>query len=221
MKLLLAGYRSWALDTMSLIKIDHAKNHTVECAFFQPQLESLMNREEWDAVILLGWSWIVPDDLLSKSYVACFHPSDLPMFRGGSPIQHQIMSGIVNTKATLFKITPGSEIDAGPIISKTDINLDGQMSDIFVSLTRASFELVDKFITSWPNIHEEPQDLSKGCVRKRLPPEHSRLVPKDFATMSVKELYDFIRSKDVPYPRAYIEDETGKLYFTAPVFEDK
>ena len=42
------------------------------------------------------------------------HPSALPKFRGGSPIQNQIIRNIKNSKVTLFKMN--EKIDAGPII---------------------------------------------------------------------------------------------------------
>ena len=50
------------------------------------------------------------------------HPSDLPKYAGGSPIQHQIINGVINSKATLFEVT--KEIDSGPILYKTNLSLD-------------------------------------------------------------------------------------------------
>ena len=49
------------------------------------------------------------------------HPSDLPKFRGGSPIQNQIINGVKKTKISIFRIN--SEIDAGDIVAKAPLDL--------------------------------------------------------------------------------------------------
>ncbi len=48
-----------------------------------------------------------------------FHPPKLSLFRGGSPIQNQIIRNITNSAVTLFKIN--KIIDGGPIIAKKNL----------------------------------------------------------------------------------------------------
>ena len=40
------------------------------------------------------WSWIIPNEIVQKYQCVCFHESNLPKFRGSSPIQNQIIRGI-------------------------------------------------------------------------------------------------------------------------------
>ena len=62
------------------------------------------------------WSWIVPVDIISNYNCICFHESNLPKFRGGSPIQNQIIRGVETTKTTAFLMNTG--LDEGLIVMK-------------------------------------------------------------------------------------------------------
>src|SRR3989344_2525543 len=39
------------------------------------------------------WSWLVPKEILELAECVCFHETDLPYGRGGSPIQNLIARG--------------------------------------------------------------------------------------------------------------------------------
>ncbi len=67
------------------------------------------------------WPWRVPSDILSAYECVCFHMTDLPFGRGGSPLQNLILSKHVTTKVTALRMT--DEIDAGPIYLKRDLAL--------------------------------------------------------------------------------------------------
>ena len=45
-----------------------------------------------DIVLFYGWSWKVSEKLINKFDCLMLHPSPLPKYRGGSPIQNQIRS---------------------------------------------------------------------------------------------------------------------------------
>ena len=45
------------------------------------------------------------------------HPSPLPKYRGGSPIQNQIIRGVVDSMVTIFVMN--DKIDAGDIIAQS------------------------------------------------------------------------------------------------------
>ena len=49
-------------------------------------------------IFLPDWSWIVPFDIVDNFKCVCFHESNLPKFRGGSPLQNQIIRGIEKTR---------------------------------------------------------------------------------------------------------------------------
>lgn len=176
------------------------------------------SNEKPDVILLAGWSWKVPDNILNSSYVVGLHPSDLPAYAGGSPIQNQILDGIEETNASLFKLT--SSFDAGPILDKRRFSLKGHMSDIFNELTRVTIEMFASFIVSYPHVTETPQPQGGNKVR-RLKPEQSRLEKHDIPNMTCVELWDRIRCREDPYPNVFIEDETGRLYFKLVEFEKR
>lgn len=216
MKLLYAGYRSWAFDAYRWFIFDRPKvdKHIVST---QQDLINELTTSHYDVVFLAGWSNLIPAEICDKHYIVAYHPSDLPNYAGGSPIQHQIMDGVIDTKATLFRVT--SALDAGNVLMKNDISLDGNMSDIFVELSKSTLQMLIKLTDEWPNIQETKQTNVRA--RKRLKPDDSKLNIEKMTSMSAKQLYDFIRCHEDPYPNVFVEDETGKLLFKLVDFEAK
>ena len=47
------------------------------------------------------WSWKVPEKIVKNFKCVCFHEAPLPKFRGGSPLQNQIIRGKTKTKFTI------------------------------------------------------------------------------------------------------------------------
>lgn len=210
MNVLFCAYRRWALDAWFELQGTDPNLNITSVSSEDQFFKKIKDLQHIDVILLVGWSWIIPEDIVRKYNVICYHPSDLPNFAGGSPIQHQILEGIEETNATLFKVTP--QIDQGPIILKTHISLRGNMSDIFKELTRSSIELVGEYLHRFPNIVPKQQnELHK--TKKRLKPSHSKLEKNKLSNKTCKELYNFIRCKEDPYPNAFIEDGTGKLFF--------
>lgn len=142
------------------------------------------------------------------------HPSNLPDFRGRSPLQHQIIHGLTKTKVTLMTLSP-DKIDAGDIWLKEDLDLSGDtMNDVFENLITSSTKLLYSFFNEYPKIEATEQNIKNGTYFKRRKPEESKLSKEDFANKTLKEIYNFIRSLTDPYPNAYLEDEFGnKLVF--------
>lgn len=172
---------------------------------------------EIDIIILAGWSWKIPETIVNRYPCIGLHPSDLPKYRGGSPLQHQIIDGLTDTQCSLFLLTP--ELDVGPVLAKTPISLAGTMDDVFNELIRAGGLLLNQFFIAWPNWSAQEQDDAAGFVRQRRKPEESRLARNIFQTHSLRNLYNIIRALGDPYPNAYIEDEEGnRLLFKEVAF---
>jgi methionyl-tRNA formyltransferase len=211
MKVVLAGYRTWALHAFETLKIKYPQ---IEFIIVKNHDELLMFN---DCIILCaGWSWIFKKNFIEKNKVICLmHPSDLPDYAGGSPIQNQVLDGVESTYATLFKAD--ANIDSGPIFEKTCISLQGNISDIFVELERATVELFSNFIDCYPDVNYRQQNVKK--IYKRITPNQSKVTKHTFTNMSAKQMYDFIRCRTNPYPNVYLEDETGRIYFEKVRFE--
>jgi|SRR6516164_1882173 methionyl-tRNA formyltransferase len=58
-------------------------------------------------------SWRVPTEIVARFECVCFHPTDLPYGRGGSPLQNLIVRGHNSTVLTALRTV--EEFDAGSI----------------------------------------------------------------------------------------------------------
>jgi methionyl-tRNA formyltransferase len=147
-------------------------------------------------IFFLHWSWKVPEEIVSEYECVCFHMTDLPYGRGGSPLQNLIVNGYKDTMLTAFRMN--EEYDSGPIYMKEKVSLDGRAKDIYRRVSYTSAEMIKRII------HDNPQpDAQVGSPTyfKRRKPEQSIVQEVD----SLDDLYDFIRMLDAEgYPRAFI-----------------
>ncbi len=151
------------------------------------------------------WSWIIPNEIVQKYQCICFHESNLPKFRGGSPIQNQIIRGIKNTKTTSFIMN--EKLDAGDILLQKDLSLEGSLDDIFSRMISNDYFLINKIINGK---FKKQKQTGKITTYKRRKPKESELISLDF---SKKYLYDFIRMLADPYPNAFIKIGKKKIIF--------
>ena len=207
--ILVCAYRDWGIKIFNNFKNKNICNFLL--AQSEDQLNQILKKHKPIIIILLGWSWILKKEIVSNFYVIGIHPSDLPNYAGGSPIQNQIINGLSSSKCTLFKIS--QDVDKGPILGKINLSLDGNVKDIFQSIYEASIYLLEEFFNNFPNIKEISQINNFSNNYKRLKPKDSDLSKKLINKTSCKNLYNLIRCRTAPYPNAFIKDETGTLYF--------
>jgi methionyl-tRNA formyltransferase len=144
------------------------------------------------------WSYMVPEAILSLTDCVCFHETDLPYGRGGSPLQNLICRGHSETVITAIKMS--QEIDAGPVYLKRSASLEGLAEEVFIRVAKIIAEMIKEIASNHPI--PDPQNGSPSYF-KRKKPEDSR-IPQDKPTL--KELFDHIRMLDAEtYPRAFIE----------------
>ena len=208
-KILFCAYRDWGIKVFKNFKNKNSCNFVL--AKNKDQFNQMLIKYKPIIIVLLGWSWILKKEIVNDYYVIGIHPSDLPNYAGGSPIQNQIINGISSSKCTLFKVT--QHIDQGPILGKTNLCLDGNVKDIFQSIYKASIYLLDDFFCKFPNVNEITQNNESIQNYKRLKPEDSNLSNKFINKTTCENLYNLIRCRTEPYPNAFIKDETGTLYF--------
>ena len=179
MEVILIGYRKWALNTFRAFNKPIIKSMK-ELNIF---LESNKKKSNL-CLIFVGWSDIINPEIINNHICICFHPSDLPKYRGGTPIQHQKIAGIKDTKLTAFRMNDG--IDSGPIILKTNLSLKGHMNDIFSALTKASIELIEKIIVKndISFFEGKPQEEETATIYKRRKPEESEITLDELKNLS-------------------------------------
>lgn len=149
------------------------------------------------------WSHIVPDSILAQTECVCFHMTDLPYGRGGSPLQNLIVRGHETTRLTALRMT--GELDAGPIYEKRALSLHGSAEQIFRRAAALTWDMIADMIERTP----EPV-AQKGAVTlfHRRKPEDGDLAQVD----TLAAVYDYIRMLDAEgYPPAFLR--TGDLVF--------
>lgn len=92
-----------------------------------------------DFVFFPHWSYIIPKSIYERYTCVVFHMTDLPVGRGGSPLQNLIVRGIRETKISAIKVQ--QEIDAEPIYMKRPETLEGSAKDIFCRIS----EIISQF----------------------------------------------------------------------------
>lgn len=162
-------------------------------------------------IFFLHWNWLVPEAIWKKYECVCFHMTDVPYGRGGSPLQNLILRGHTDTLMTALRMV--SEMDAGPVYTKRPFSLEGPAHEIYMRAGKVSYEIMQWMIDHEPNpLAQEGNPV----VFERRNPEQSRL--PDAASMT--DLYNYIRMLDAPtYPQAFIEYGEFILEFTDAVLD--
>jgi methionyl-tRNA formyltransferase len=168
-------------------------------------LAAALERTEPRYIFLPHWSHLVASEIVNRFECVCFHMTDLPYGRGGSPLQNLISRGHTETMLTALRMT--EDIDAGPVYAKRPLSLEGSAAEIFDRAGDIVCEL-----TGWIANNEPvpaPQTGEPMHFRRRKPAES--LLP---ATDEPAQIYDHIRMLDAPgYPKAYLEHGQWRLVF--------
>lgn len=152
------------------------------------------------------WRWIVPSEIVNEYNCVCFHMTDLPYGRGGSPLQNLILRGHKRTVLTVLKMDEG--VDTGPVYFTEPLDLEGTAQEIYVRAAELTWCLIRKLVEENPV--PEPQVGEPVLFKRRFPVE-SELPELD----SLDQLYDFIRMLDAPgYPHAFLETNKYRIDFT-------
>ena len=210
MEIWICAYREWALEIHNQVKEE------IKCNLITSKEQfNKIKFNKNDIIFFLGWSWIISDDIIQKYKCICLHPSPLPKYRGGSPIQHQIINGENLSAVTFFRMT--DELDAGTILYSEYFSLKGNLKNIFSRIIPLGTSGIFHILTS--NMEEQTQDESQATFYKRRKPEDSEILIEDFKKHTAKELYNKIRALQDPYPNAYIKCKDKKLFIQTSQYE--
>ena len=159
------------------------------------------------------WSWIIPEKIVKEYQCVCFHESNLPKFRGGSPIQNQIIRNVKKTKTTSFIMN--EKLDAGDILLQKDLSLEGSLENIFSRMIDNDYFLINKIISGK---FKKQKQTGKITTYKRRKPEESELKTLNH---SKKYIHNFIRMLADPYPNAFIRIGDKKIIFKDAWYDGK
>ena len=177
-----------------------------DCSYFNDDsyVDFLSQKPDW--IFFFHWSKIVPNKVFKNNKCVVLHTGNLPKGRGGSPIQNQILDGIVESKVNALVMS--SELDAGDIYCSLPITLQGSMTDIWLSLVDRSYKLIEKCISENPSPKKqkgEPQ-VYKRNRNNTLPLESS---------CDLVQIHKFIQMLDGDtYPNAFLDIGNFRLEFS-------
>ncbi len=210
---IVASCKSWhkpAFDTLS----KEEKGHWFWVESPETLLQSVKEASALRYIFFLHWNWHVPVEIWSRFECVCFHMTDVPYGRGGSPLQNLIVAGHKNTKLSALLMV--NEMDAGPVYVKRELPLDGRAEEIYMRAGMLSFDIIRWITATQPQAVPQEGD---AVIFKRRKPEQSILPPEG----DLEAIYDHIRMLDAPtYPLAFVEQGSFRLEFSdAQLFEDE
>lgn len=151
------------------------------------------------------WNWAVPAPLLERFECVCFHMTDVPYGRGGSPLQNLIVRGHDTTRLTALRMS--DVMDAGDVYAKTDLSLEGAAHDIFDRAAQKMIGLLEWIVGTEPT--PQPQTGPVTAFKRRTPDQS--LLP---GNEGLKAVYDHIRMLDADgYPPAFVTYGDLRLEF--------
>ena len=149
-------------------------------------------------IFFLHWSWIVPEDVVSSVECVCFHMTDLPEGRGGSPLQNLIVAGREDTVLTAFRMDTG--LDTGPVYAKRPLSMLGAAEEVYLRAARMSADLARWIAEVEPM--PIPQRGAVSVLRRRTPDDSE--IPASIPSLDA--LHNHLRMLDAEgYPHAFFE----------------
>jgi len=223
MKIIFLGKREWALKIYEGIR-NHSKISKIVLARSHEQIISY-KVADYDLLITCGWSEEIGAKIANNIMTIGVHCAELDRYSYGTPIQLQIIDGIAKTKHRIFHFThdpksPRAHTHNRLFSHEVDLDLSGNMVEILEEMTSTSIVLFNQYLEDFPNIKWKEWPKEK-IIRKKRVPKDSKISKEELMNMSAKEIYNFFRCLEDPYPNGYIQDNIGKLFFKKVRFESK
>ena len=204
LKVICVGYRDWALNIYNRLR--NSEDHLFLSMTPSNYNEDVMYDFKPDYVLFYGWSNIIKGNVLNDFNCLMLHPSKLPLYRGGSPIQNQIIDGVTDSALTIFKMD--DKIDNGPIYYQKALSLTGSLDSIFNDIEDIGYELTVKIFNGDYLLTSQLHGDATYCKRRK--PTESEITIDELTTQSSEYLYNKIRMLADPYPNAFIKTKDGK-----------
>jgi methionyl-tRNA formyltransferase len=105
-----------------------------------------------DYALVVAYGVILKDEVLAATKFINIHPSDLPKYRGPSPVQTAIYNGDLDSAVCLMNVAP--EVDSGDIFMRRPMTIDindttdsvfGKVSEIGADMALEYFRAPEKY----------------------------------------------------------------------------
>ena len=175
------------------------------------KLISKIKMRKYYLIISAGCPYIFPQELINsaKKKVINLHAGPLPGYRGGSPLNWQMINGVKYIGVSVIKMSKG--LDSGPIYEKAKFKLKDEyniydvhqrVNKIFSILTIKAIGKIQK------NINPSPQSSKKIKIYKQRTDKDGLI---NWKKLNAKEVYNFVRAISKPYPGAYFYKKGKKV----------
>ncbi|GAB5516814.1 formyl transferase [Rhodopirellula baltica] len=179
-----------------------------------PQELTRLSSDAYQYIFFLHWSDKVPQELIAERECICFHMTDVPYGRGGSPLQNLVSRGHRETVVTALRMT--TEFDAGPVYAKRPLSLEGSTAEeIFIRASKLSCEIAIDIANNRPI--PTPQTGNPAFFKRRRPADS--VLPSN--ADDVTTVFDHIRMLDATgYPSAFLESGKLRIEFSRAALYD-
>ena len=157
-----------------------------------------------DLGIVAGFSHILPNDILEIPRYGFWnlHAGRVPKYRGGSPLNWQMINGEVRAGLSILKMTPG--IDDGPILSSASFKIahTDTISDLHIRANQL-FPLLLIPLLSNPSKSLHNSKVQSRIGGKYWHQRNERDGQIDWINSNSQQVYNFVRAISKPYPGAF------------------
>ena len=203
--LIISQPKPWTDRLISLLS-DEDYNLTVSSRCDSREMEQI--NPDW--VFFFHWSERISPTIYSQHKCVTIHTGRLPLDRGGSPLQNQILMGLMSTRVNLIETT--DPMDSGGIYCSAPLTLQGGISDIWLAIATESAALIKKCVSA--NLKPLPQEGSPSTFSRV---KNNKINFKEARTLS--HIYDQIRMvDDESYPNPHVVLDGYLLEFSRPKF---
>ena len=167
--------------------------------------------------IVAGWPYRFTKEELSvpkHGFINC-HAGPVPNYRGGSPLNWQIINGEEILRVSLLQMDEG--LDTGPILSEQAFRLEKHetIDDAHRRANSAFAEMVVAHVNLLENypetIRPTSQDFYDSSIRTpKTWPQRTDDMGKIDLSWSAGRIHNFVRALTHPYPGAWLRGSDGK-----------
>lgn len=119
-----------------------------------------------DMVVVVSYGVILRDNVLLSAPCVNIHPSDLPRYRGPSPIRSAIYNGDSKSAVCLMQMTP--DLDAGDIYMRRefDIGENDTNTDVEKIVSKIGADMLTEYLANPTKYSATPQEGAPTFTRK-------------------------------------------------------
>lgn len=181
-------------------------------------LENKISEEDFNIGLIASFGQMIPENVImsldQKVYV--MHPSLLPKYRGGAPIQHTLLNKEKKTGITICEASIG-KFDAGDIVLQKEISVE-----VFHRFKELSFILSELGANAFGEFIENYEDL----IEKKIPQNESLSTKAplineeiflDFINQDAEDICrnykSFFGSQIEPFTKFKLKENTRQMFF--------